>query len=299
MSSSAPRKHDPHRLPPIGILAGWGRLPLSVARGARGQGRRVVALGVRDHADPELESLCDEFAWIGLGSVGRAIRLFRQWGVEQAVLAGKIRKVELFRPGWWMRHRPDWKCLRTFSAQLLGRKDRKDDTLLLTLVEAFAEAGVVFEPATHFAPDLLVDEGCVAGRALTAKQLRDVEFGWRLARQMGDLDVGQTVCVKNQAVLAIEAMEGTDACIRRAGELCERSGFTVVKVAKPAQDMRFDVPTVGLHTLASLDAAGADVLAIETGMTILLDEIEFRRRAKSLKISVIARSDDTLLRAAA
>lgn len=284
--------------PPVGVLAGWGRLPFAVAEQLRRQGHRVVGLGVRDHADPALEALCHEFAWIGLGGIGRAIRLFRRWGVRRAVMAGKIHKVELFRPGWWWRHRPDWTCLKTFSAQLLWRTDRKDDTLLMTLVDAFAAAGIVFEPATDFAPELLVAEGAVAGRSLTPRQLRDVRFGWELARQMGGLDIGQTVCVKNQAVLAIEAIEGTDACIRRAGELCGRSGFTVVKVAKPSQDMRFDVPTVGLHTLASLAEAGASVLAIEAGRTILLDENEFRRRAKSLRIAVTAFSQDRLSQAA-
>ncbi|MCA9259410.1 MAG: UDP-2,3-diacylglucosamine diphosphatase LpxI [Planctomycetales bacterium] len=274
---------------PVGLLAGWGRLPLEVAAALRAQGRRVIGLGVRDHASPELAELCDEFAWIGVGSVGRAIRLFRRAGVRRAVMAGKIHKVQLLRPGWWTRHFPDWKCLTAFSSQIFtGRKDSKDDTLLMTLVDTFAASGIVFEPATDIAPELLVKEGMVAGRPLTSRQLRDVQFGWSLAKHMGGLDVGQTVCVKNQAVLAIEAVEGTDLCIRRAGELCRHSGFTVVKVAKPKQDMRFDVPTVGRQTLETLAAAGGNVLAIEADATILLEGDEFRQLAKRLKISVAA-----------
>lgn len=274
---------------PIGLLAGWGHYPFAVAEALKRRGRRVACLAVKDHADPNLANLCDEFAWIGLGSVGGAIRRFRRWGVRRAVMAGKIHKVLLFRPGWWWRHRPDWKCLSAFSAQLItGAKDRKDDTLLLTLVEAFAAAGIHFEPATNLAPALLAPAGLLAGRPLTTRQARDVEFGWQLAKEMGRLDVGQTVCVRNQAVIAIEAIEGTDQCIGRAGQLCNYAGFTVVKVAKPRQDMRFDVPTVGMQTLDTIAAAGGEVLAIEGGRTILLEADEFRRAAKRLKISVVA-----------
>jgi DUF1009 family protein len=204
-------------------------------------------------------------------------------------MAGKIHKVLFYRPGWWLRHHPDWTAARTFYRHFVtGTKDRKDDSLLLAIVQVFADSGVTFEPATDFAPQLLVASGQVAGKPLTVKQLRDVDFGWDLAKQMGGLDVGQTVCVKDQAVLAVEAIEGTDLCIRRAGELCRQGGFTVVKVAKPQQDMRFDVPTVGMKTLESLAAAGGKVLAIEADSTILLDSQEFQEAAARLKLSVVA-----------
>jgi DUF1009 family protein len=285
---------------PIGLLAGWGRYPIVVAEALRRRGHRVVGLGVRDHADPMLAELCDEFKWIGLGTVGGAIRHFRRTGVRRAVMAGKIHKVLMFRPGWWVRHRPDWVAARTFYRHFItGAKDRKDDSLLSALVGAYAAGGVQFEPATDFAPELLVQAGQVAGRALTAKQQRDVEFGWELAKQMGRLDIGQTVCVKDQAVLAVEAIEGTDECIRRAGELCRQGGFTVIKVAKPQQDMRFDVPTVGLNTLESIAAAGGRVLAIEADRTILLDARLFHDAAQRLKLSVVAiRNEAIALRAA-
>jgi UDP-2,3-diacylglucosamine hydrolase len=285
---------------PVGLLAGWGRYPIVVAEAMRRRGYRVIGLGVRDHADPILAELCDEFQWIGLGTVGGAIRRFRRAGVARAVMAGKIHKVMFYRPGWWLRHRPDWVAMRTFYRHFVtGAKDRKDDSLLSALVSAYAAAGIRFEPATDFAPELLVQAGQVAGRALSSKQLRDVEFGWELAKQMGRLDIGQTVCVKDQAVLAVEAIEGTDECIRRAGDLCRQGGFTVVKVAKPQQDMRFDVPTVGLNTLESIAAAGGRVLAIEAERTILLDARLFHETAARLKLSVVARRDPAgLLRAA-
>ena len=284
----------------IGLLAGWGDYPLVVAAAMRRQGYRVAALGILKHTDPRLAEMCDEFAWIGLGSLGRAVRQFRRWGVERAAMAGKVHKAEYFQPGWWWTHRPDWYCLKTFSKQLLyGSSDRRDDTLLGLVVDAFAKGGVVFEPATDFAPELLVPAGQIAGKPLSARQRRDVAFGWELAKRMGGLDIGQTVCVMNQAPIAVEAIEGTDACIRRAGDLCGGGGFTVVKVAKPRQDMRFDVPTVGARTLQSIASAGGQVLAIEANQTILVDEVEFRRIAAQLKISVVAVAAEDVARGAA
>jgi DUF1009 family protein len=260
----------------------------------------VIGLGVRDHADPQLAQVCDHFDWIGLGSVGQVIREFRQHGVRRAVMAGKVHKVTFYRPGWLMRHRPDWTALRTFYRHFVtGASDRKDDSLLSALVGAYNAAGIEILPATDFAPDLLVQPGQLAGRPLSARQIRDVEFGWQLAKHMGGLDVGQTVCVKDQAVLAVEAIEGTDECIRRAGELCRQGGFAVVKVAKPQQDMRFDVPTVGLNTLESIAAAGGRVLAIEAERTIFLDAKLFHQTAQRLRLSVVAlRKDRALSRAA-
>ncbi len=285
---------------PIGLLAGWGNYPRAIAEQLRSQGRPVAGVGILDHADPRLADLCQHFDWIGLGGIGRAIRLFRRWGVREALMAGKVHKVLLYQPGWWLKHRPDWTCIKAFSPQLFwGKSDRKDDTLLSTIVDAFAAQGILFQPITQFAPDLLVQPGQLAGKALTSKQEKDVSFGWQIAKAMGGLDVGQTVCIKNQTVIAVEAIEGTDLCIRRAGELCGAGGITVVKVAKPHQDMRFDVPTVGIKTLESIAGAGGGVLAIEAGKTILLERGEFLQAARRLGISVLAEADATLASAAA
>jgi len=278
--------------PPIGLLAGWGNYPFAVAEALRSAGHRVAGVGIVDHADPQLAELCDHFEWIGIGGLGKAIRHFHRWGVTQATMAGKVHKVLFYQPGWWLKHRPDWKTVRAFSPQLLfGTGDRKDDTLLHTVVAAFARDGITFEPATDFAPELLVKAGHVAGSRLTGKQQRDIEFGWKIAKSMGGLDIGQSVCIKDQTVIAVEAIEGTDFCIHRAGELCSTGGFTVVKVAKPQQDMRFDVPTIGLKTLETMAAAGAAALAIEADRTILLDQQEFCAAATLLKIAVVAYSD--------
>jgi len=290
---------EPNDSDPIGLIAGWGRYPHSIVEALQRQGRRVVGIGIHDHTDPKLAQACDEFDWIGLAGIGRAIRTLRRRGVRRAVMAGKVHKVTLYRPLWWVRHRPDWVGAKIFYRHFItSARDNKDDSLLGTVVEEFSRAGIEIEPATNYAPELLVTAGHVAGRPLSTRQARDVEFGWQLAKQMGGLDVGQTVCVKDRAVIAVEAIEGTDGCIARAGQLCRQGGFVVVKVAKPKQDMRFDVPTVGAGTLESIAASGGRVLAIEADRTILLDADMFRETAERLKISVAAISAQAARQAA-
>jgi hypothetical protein len=271
-----------------------------VAETLKQAGHRVCCLGVRNHADPVLREICDEFHWVGAGRIGSAIRWYRRHGVAHATMAGKFHKVLLYQPWFWVHFMPDWTTLKTFWPQLVSRnRDSKDDTLLGAITDAFAQGGIVFKPATDFAPELLVKPGNVAGPPPSANQQLDIEFGWKIAKELGRLDIGQSVCVKRQAVLALEAVEGTDLCIRRAGELCRLGGFTVVKVAKPQQDMRFDVPTVGVGTLETMVEAGARVLAIQGGRTILLDDVEFRAFAQRHKLTVVAMADRADCRAAA
>jgi UDP-2,3-diacylglucosamine hydrolase len=273
----------------IGLLAAWGRFPLLVAEALRRQDYHVCCVGVLDHADPRLQEVCQDFQWIGWGRLGGAIKFFRRCGVDQATMAGKFHKVLMYQPGVWWRHLPDWKFIKTFYQFLIThQRDNKDDTLLNALTDAFEAEGIVFHPATDFAPELLVKPGQIAGRPPTAAQEKDITFGWEVAKQMGGLDIGQSVCVKDRAVLAVEAIEGTDACILRAGELCKKGGFTIVKVAKPQQDMRFDVPTVGVRTLRTMVAAGARALAVEGHRTILLDDEQFRAFAAYHKLTIVA-----------
>lgn len=284
----------------VGLLAAWGRYPILVAEALKREGYRVTCLGVVHHADPVLRDMCDDFTWIGLAKLGQAIRFFHRHGVRQATMAGKFHKVLMYQPRVLWRHLPDWKFIKTFYGYFLTHKqDRKDDTLLGALVDAFAAEGISFRPATDFAPELLVTPGQIAGRPPSPAQQTDIQFGWDIAKRMGGLDIGQSICVKDRAVLAVEAIEGTDACILRAGELCPQGKFTIVKVAKPQQDMRYDVPTVGVRTLRSMVKAGARVLAIEGGRTILLDGDEFCQFAEEHKLSVVALSDPAAAKAAA
>jgi UDP-2,3-diacylglucosamine hydrolase len=273
----------------IGLLAAWGRFPIVVAEALRRQDFHVSCLAVANHADPRLRDICHDFEWVGLARLGQGIRFFQRCGVQNATMAGKFHKVLLYQPGLWWRHLPDWQFIKTFYHYLIShQRDRKDDTLLGVLADAFANQGITFQPATDYAPQLLVKAGQIAGRPPSPAQQKDIEFGWHIAKQLGALDIGQSICVKNQAVLAVEAIEGTDACILRAGQLCRQGGFTIVKVAKPQQDMRFDVPTVGVRTLQTMVSSGARVLAIEGARTILLDDEDFRCFAARHKLTVIA-----------
>lgn len=274
----------------MGLVAGWGRYPLVVAAALKRQGYEVHCAAVKGHADPELAAICDTCLPAGVGRLEAMIRHFRLHGCVQATMAGKIHKASVLFQRWgWLAHSPDLTTIRGFFPHFIaGTRDRRDDSLLMTVVDIFARGGIHFAPATDFAPELLVKPGNVTRRRLTAAQQRDVEFGWRMAKELGRLDIGQTVVVKGQAVIAVEAVEGTDECIRRAGQLCPQGGFTVVKTAKPQQDMRFDVPTVGTGTLETLAKAGGAVLAVEAGKTILLDELDFIALADRLNLCVAA-----------
>lgn len=285
----------------MGLVAGWGRYPLVVAQALKQQGYEVHCAAVKDHADPALAEFCDSYLPAGVGRMAAMIRHFRRHGCTQATMAGKIHKARvLFRRWGWVTHFPDLTTLRGFFPHFIaGTKDRRDDSLLLTVVDIFAGGGIHFAPATDFAPELLVKPGNVTHRGLSAAQQKDVEFGWQMAKAVGRLDIGQTVVVKGQSVIAVEAVEGTDECIRRAGELCPQGGFTVVKTAKPQQDMRFDVPTIGLGTLETIAKAGGAVLAVEAGRTILLDEPEFVALANRLNLCVTALSEQQLAAKAA
>ena len=269
--------------PKIGLIAGWGRYPIVLTEALRERGYRVYCLGLKHHTGPELAEMADVYQEVGLAKLGAAIRFFRRHGITQATMAGKIHKVLIFQRFAWLKHLPDWRAFREVFLPhwILRRRDGKDDTLILSIIKAYARDGITFAPATDFVPEILVKPGLLAGRRLNHKERKDVEFGWRLAKEMGRLDVGQSVAVHSQSVMAVEAIEGTDECIRRAGQLCRVGGFTVVKVAKPQQDMRFDVPTIGLGTLQTLAEAGGSVLAIEAEKTIVIDEpavIDFANR---------------------
>lgn len=270
----------------IGLVAGWGEFPVQVATSLKQHGYEIFCLAIKDHASPSLANICDDYRLFGIGKMGAQARYLRRAGVTQATMAGKIFKTSVIRPFHFLRHLPDLLTVRYFYESFVtGTKDCCDDTLLSTATQLFASHGIDFVPATDFAPDLLVRPGVLTRSKPSSGQLKDIVFGWKIAKEMGKLDIGQSVAVKHQSVMAVEAIEGTDQCIRRAGELCQ-SGFVVVKVAKPQQDMRFDVPTIGKGTIETLHRAGGKVLAIEASKTIILNENETIRLADRLGICI-------------
>ena len=269
---------------PVGLVAGWGRFPILVAEALIRADVPVYCIAIHGHADPHLEYLCTQVRWSGVGRLGAHVRFFRKHGVHRVTMAGKLFKSDLLYSGSvWLRHTPDIECLRAFGPLLLSKRgNARDDSLLTAVTNMYHRHSMKVVPATDLAPELLAGEGLLAGKIKSAKVESDIEFGWQVAKQMGALDIGQSITVKDGTVLAVEAIEGTDACIERTGKLCPRGGWTLVKVSKPSQDMRFDVPTIGPQTIEKVRAAGGIAIAIEAHRTIIVDRgLTFTEAAKA------------------
>ena len=266
----------------LGIVAGLGALPLEVAQSARTHGWRVVVVGLRELARAELADAADHIEWHYLGEVERAFRLFEDQGVEAVVMAGKVPKTFL-----WERAdavRPDAR-----AAAILARgSDRADDTLLGLFADEIEASGYPVRGQAELVPDIVARVGPIGSIAPTEDQWADIAFGWPYAKQIGAMDVGQTVVVQDRAVLALEAVEGTDRAIARGQELSDRArGVSVVKVAKPSQDPRFDVPVIGPDTIALLAEGPPGVIAVEAGATVLLRRAELLRAADAGGVAIV------------
>lgn len=282
----------------VGLLAGAGRFPILFAEEARRQGLKVCCVGVIGMASDELADLCYQYHSTPLARIGRAIRLFKRAHVNKVVMAGKIEKTVLFQPWRFFRLLPDFRTIHMWFRYAM--ENRKDDTLLMAVIREFERDQIHFESALDYCPELLVKHGFLTRRRPTDAQWKDIRFGWEIAKEMGRLDIGQSIIVNDLAIIAVEAIEGTDRAILRAGDLCRRGGFTVVKVAKPQQDMRFDVPTIGANTIRTLHEAGGRVLAVEAGQTIILDEPEVVKLADRLGIAIVSvKAEEVLLTNAA
>ena len=271
----------------VGLLAGGGRFPFLFAEAARKHGRYVHGVGVGGMASHELADVCDSFESIPIGKVGRGIKSFVRHNARHIVMAGKIEKIALFENRSLWQLIPDWRALHMMYSYVF-KQDMRDDTILLAVIREFERDGLTFGSALDYCPELLVDHGFLTRRKPSPSQWQDIHFGWEMAKEMGRLDIGQSVVVNDRAVIAVEAIEGTDRCIERSAALCPRGGMTVVKVAKPQQDMRFDVPTVGVKTIQTMHKAGARCLAIESGMTIMIDESETLALADKLGITIVS-----------
>lgn len=250
----------------------------------------MVAVGIRYEASPKLANVVEKFYWCGVARVGRLIRIFKKEGIDRAVMAGKVRKTWMYTPLRVLRLLPD---LRTLRLWFRRTRDKKDDTLLGAVADELAGEGIHLESSLLFGEDFLAGEGVLAGKAPTPAQEEDIRFGWQLAKAMGGLDVGQSVAVKEKAVLAVEAIEGTDEAILRAGSLGS-GGFVLVKASKPDQDPRFDVPAVGVDTIRNLKKAGAGVLAVEAGCTLILGVEETLALAEREGITVVGVRGDAM-----
>jgi DUF1009 family protein len=269
----------------LGLIAGNGRFPFLVLDAARGAGHDVTVIAIKEEAFPDLADAAARapaaaLHWVSLGQLGACITLLKAAGVTQAVMAGQVKHVKLFADIV-----PDL----TLVGVLMRLKARNTDALISGIADVLRDHGIALVDSTAFLTPLLAREGVLTRRAPTEEQRADLAFGYRIADAVAALDIGQTIAVKAAAVVAVEAMEGTDAVIARAGQLAGR-GVRVVKVAKPQQDMRFDVPVVGVSTIEAMQAVGADALSVDAGKTLMIDGDAVIKAADEAGIAIVGRS---------
>lgn len=261
---------------PLGLIAGNGRFPFLVAQAAKRAGRRVVAVAIREEAEPGLEAEADEIHWVSLGQLGRAIDALKGAGVREAVMAGQVKHKQIFSDVV-----PDLKLIGVIARLAF----KNTDSLLGGVADALERDGIRLLPSVELLGDQMAAPGAMTRRAPSKAEQKDIEYGREVARGLAQMDLGQTVVIKDRAAVALEAMEGTDEVIERAGRIAG-AGVVVVKVAKPRQDMRFDVPVVGDATIQTMLRAGAKVLALQAGKTLLLDKPAVLRSADAGGIAV-------------
>ncbi|MEP7308147.1 MAG: UDP-2,3-diacylglucosamine diphosphatase LpxI [Acidobacteriota bacterium] len=268
----------------LGLIAGNGRFPFLVLDAARGAGHDVTVIAIKEEAFPDLAAVAANppaaaLHWVSLGQLGQCINLLKGAGVTQAVMAGQVKHTKLFADII-----PDM----TLLGVLMRLKSRNTDALIAGIADVLRNNGIELQNSTAFLAPLLAGEGVLTNRAPSVEQRADLDFGLRIADTIAGLDIGQTIAVKSAAVVAVEAMEGTDQVIARAGQLAG-TGVRIVKVAKPNQDMRFDVPVIGVSTIAAMKTAGADALSVDAGKTLMIDGDAIIKAANAAGIVIVGR----------
>ena len=273
----------------IGLIAGNGTFPLLVLDAARARGFDVVVAAIKEEASPEIESRgAASVHWLSLGELSKLIEIFQREGVRRAIMAGQVKHKQIFSA-----IRPDWRLAKL----LLSLTTRNTDSLLGAVARVLADEGITLESSTALLEPLLVKSGVLTRRAPTEQEHKNIEYGRAVARELAQHDIGQTVVIAESACVAVEAMEGTDATIERAGQIMASlrgdastlsRTLTVVKIAKPNQDMRFDVPVIGVKTIEMMQAAGATCLALDAGKCLLLDGEKILDAANAAGIAVVA-----------
>jgi DUF1009 family protein len=259
------------------LIAGNGRFPLLVLEAARGAGQEMVAVAIKEETDPAVEQLAARAYWISLGELSRLIEILKQEAVTHAVMAGQIRHAQIFSS-----IQPDWRLLKL----LLSLKSKNTDSLIGAVAGVLAEEGVQLVDSTAFLKPLLAPEGPLTARAVDSRESADIAYGHQVARALAAFDIGQSVVICDRACVAVEAMEGTDAVILRAAQFSNGRPLTVVKVSKPHQDMRFDVPVIGPRTVEAMQQANATALAVDAGRTLLLDRGQLLRAADRAGVAI-------------
>ncbi|MEM9420658.1 MAG: UDP-2,3-diacylglucosamine diphosphatase LpxI [Planctomycetota bacterium] len=279
---------------PLGIIAGNGQLPRLTAQGMQAAGHRVVIAGMAGQYEDALPGVSDDFVKVGVLRVGEWARKLKRMGVSRAVMVGGVDKASLMFMPFWKRvlvMRPDWTVAKLWYRIL--RHDKRSQTLLTAVAEELRKAGIELMDSTHYIPEHLADAGVMTSHQPTKTQQEDIAFGWPILMNMNDLEIGQAIAVRTHDVVAVEAIEGTDAMIKRAGDLVgsrskkEDGGWTLLKGAGPQKDLRFDVPTIGMQTIENLKAAGAGCLAVDAGRVIFVDKEDVLKAADDAGIVIV------------
>lgn len=269
----------------IGLIAGGGKFPLLFTQKARGHGYKVIGAGFHSETDPQLAELTHRFEWLYLGQLSKLIRYFKSHGVTRALLMGSISKANIFKD-----IRPDFKAL-AFIAKTAGTHD---DNILSSFANLLEKQGITLVPSTFLLPELISPKGCWTKRKPDRAEKKDIRQGWKLAKAVGRLDIGQCLVISNGTVLAVEAIDGTDATIERGGGLSRGNGATVVKLSKPHQDLRFDLPAAGCTTIETMHRSGANLLVLEAEKSISFDREKMIALANKYNICITAVTEDEI-----
>jgi len=270
---------------PLGLIAGEGVFPLLVARGARAAGRRVVCVALAGSAWPQLREECDRFNWVGVVRLGQWVRVLRSAGCDEAIMVGRVTKSQMYDRWRYLRYIPDLLTAKVWFKRL--RHDRTPQAMLSAIADTLDERGIKLIDSTTYTPDQLATAGVMTLRQPTDAQWIDIRAGWEICQQVSRLDIGQSIAILNRDVIAVEALEGTNAMIERAGLLVKVGGWTLIKVANKQQDMRMDVPTIGVTTIEKLAAAKAGCVVLEPGKTVLLEKQKVLEMADRFKIAIV------------
>lgn len=270
----------------LGLIAGEGRLPFLVAGGAKLAGLKVICLGLGETAEKSLADEVDIFYKVALARPGAWIRKLRRHGVTRTIMVGRVSKGRLFTPWRIAQYLPDWRAFRIYYWRLRG-KTRLTDSLLCAVADELATGGIILENSIMYCKEHLATAGLMTQTNVRPSVKGDIEFGWQIVKKLGELDIGQAIAVKEREVIAVEAIEGTAEMIERAGRFCRSGGWTLIKVSKPQQDMRFDVPCVGPETIGGLAKNGGKCLVVEAEKTIIIDKPQTIELADKLGIAIL------------
>jgi DUF1009 family protein len=274
--------------PVLGLIAGQGRLPFLVADGARKAGFKVICAGLADNADPGLADHVDTFFYGAIARPGGWMRRLRRHGADETIMVGRVVKSSIYTPWRIVKYLPDWRAIRIWYWRL-RHKDKRNDTVLNAIADELASGGIILVDSTKYCKDHLATEGVLTRTQPPAFVQADIDFGWPMVQEIGRLDIGQSIAVKEREIIAVEAIEGTAKMIERAGQLCKKGNWTLLKAAKPNQDMRFDVPCIGPDTIESLAKNKACCVVVEKDKTIIIDKPQTLELADRLGIAIVGR----------